>query len=292
MKLARFILCTLYAGFTLTFISCTDHQVPEESQWRVKSLTRVLPDSPGTWFISQFSYDADGKIGSIFTYQTPDSASSQTEKSIYKYDPWGRLSQMERTLSTSGSERYVYNYDQSGLLSKINYTGALNDFYDVTFTYDSSGKLLSSKRSFHFFSAFSYEQLINYSFSTDDLNSIHSETTFSKGVSQTSIVNSLLVFDGHKNPFYGNYIIPAPVKIASPITGDFQHYTYYGGIDNFLHLNKNNLVSSLVKGLTQTSYAYTYHASGMPASRKTLVKVMLDRPEVLEETLYYEYEQF
>jgi hypothetical protein len=280
------------AVILITLFSCTDHQIPNEDQWRVKSLTRILPDNPENKTISLLSYNPDGKLGSIFTYQTPDSASSPTEKSIYQYDNSGRLAQMERTLSSSKSERYVYHYDQSGRLSAINYTGELNDFYDMTFKYDSLGKLLTSKRSFNYYHAFSYEQLNDYSFSDDNLSSVHSKTTVVRVVPGTSEMNKLLIYDGHKNPFFGNYIIPAPVKIASPITGNFGHYTYYGGVDNLLYLSKKNLASSLVKGWSQTDYAYAYHVSGMPASRLTWVKEMLDRPAVLQETLHYEYELY
>jgi len=289
---SRFTAIILCAAFMLAYNSCTDHQIPEESQWRVKSLTRTLPDNPGINFISRFSYGPEGKITSIFTYQTPDSISSPTEKSVYQYDNSGNLLQMERTLSSSQSERYVYNYDPSGRVSSISYTGAPNDFYDMTFTYDGSGKLKTSKRSFHFFSAFSFDQQNTYSFSYENLSSVNSKTTFFKAIPQTSEVNTIFVYDGHKNPFYGNFIIPAPVKIASPITGNFGHYTYYGGVDNLFHLSKNNLVSSNIKGLSQTNYVYTYHVSGMPASRITLHKAMLDQPEVLQETLYYEYEKY
>lgn len=247
--------CTFFVAlaFVLTFGSCTDHQVPEESRWRVKSLSRVLPDKPGIKYISQFTYDPAGKIAAIFTYQTPDSINSPTEKSVYFYDNAGRLFQMERTLSSSGSERYAYHYDQWENVSSINYTAAPKDYYDMTFSYDGSGKLMTSKRTFSFFSDLSFEQLNTYSFSNDSLSAVNSKTTLMKGVTpQSSEVNSILAYDGHKNPFFGNHIIPAPGGLASPTTtGIFGYYTYYGGIDNLLHLSKNNLVLSLVKGFSQ-----------------------------------------
>jgi hypothetical protein len=269
-----------------SIVSCTDHQFPEETQWRLKSLTRVLPENTESKFVSEFSYNPDGRIAYIFTYQAPDSAGLPTEKSIYQYDHSGRLSQMERALSSLASERYVYSYNQAGQGSAIHYTGATNDYYDLTFKYDGTGKLQNSRRYFEYFHTLSYEQLISYSFSHDNLSSIHAETTVVRAVPGTSITNTEFVYDDHKNPFYGTYIIPAPVKIASPPTGNFQHYTYAGGIDNLLHLSKNNLTSSNIKGLSQTNYTYTYHVSGMPESRMTWVKAMLDRPEVLQETLY------
>lgn len=292
MKTLMCIGLSFIALAMFSIVSCTDHQIPQETQWRLKSLTRILPENTESKSVSEFSYNPDGRIAYIFTYQAPDSAGLPTEKSVYQYDHSGRLSQMERTLSSLASERYVYSYNQAGQLSAIHYTGAPNDYYDLTFKYDSTGKLENSRRYFDYFHALSYEQLISYSFSHDNLSSIHAETTVVRAVPGTSIVNTEFVYDDHKNPFYGNYIIAAPVKIASPSTGNFQHYTYSGGIDNLIHLSKNNLASSNIKGLSQTNYTYTYHVSGMPESRMTRVKATLDRPEVLQETLYYQYEQY
>ncbi|WP_439585644.1 hypothetical protein [Dyadobacter bucti] len=162
----------------------------------------------------------------------------------------------------------------------------------MTFNYESTGKLENSRRYFDYFHALSCEQLISYSFSHDNLSSIHAETTVVRAVPGTSITNTEFVYDDQKNPFSGTYIIAAPVKIATPSTDNFQHYTYSGGIDNLLHLSKTNPTSSNINGLLRTNYTYTYHVSGMPESRMTWVKAMLDRPEVLQETLYYQYEQY
>jgi hypothetical protein len=76
----------------------------------------------------------------------------------------------------------------------------------------------------------------------------------------------------------------------SPTSGIFSHYTYCGGVDNFLHMSRNNPTSSNIKGYTQTLYRYQYNTHWLPESRVTLVKPMLDLPAVLSETLLFEYE--
>jgi len=292
MKTTYLFTCLLCSILPLVLISCTDHHEPGLDKMRVRTLTREIPAEPGVKYISLLQYDSQGRLGTVFSYQTPDSAISQTQTSSYQYDQQGRLSQMDRTLSQGGSERYVYSYDQTGKSSKIRYTGADNEFYDFTFNYDSDGSLLSTRRYFNYFSALSFEQVHAYTFSLGNVSSLVSTTTVVKAVPGTSIVATLLVYDGHPNPFYGVVLIPAPTKIGAPSTGNFGQYTYYGGIDNFLHMSKNNLVLSLVKGFSQTSYEYTYNASGLPVSRRTLVKAMLDQPAVLLETLLYEYENY
>lgn len=47
-----------------------------------------------------------------------------------------------------------------------------------------------------------------------------------------------------------------------------------------------------IKGYTQTLYRYQYSAFGLPETRATLVKPLLDQSAVLSETIVFEYEAY
>ncbi|MPR31884.1 hypothetical protein [Salmonirosea aquatica] len=292
MKTTYLFKWPLWIGLCLGVIACIDHQSPEPKKMRVKSLVRILPEEPGVRHVSLLTYDSQGKLNEIFTYQTPDSAANQTETSTYQYDNLDRLSEMLRIRSGGEKEHYLYSYDPAGKLAAIKYTSADHTFYDFLLAYDGNGKLLSTKRSFNFFSALSYVKLNTYSFNENNLSRVVATTTIKRVVPGTWTETADFVFDSHPNPFYGNVLIPAPVRIASPTTGNFGHYTYYGGIDNVLHLSENNVVSSSVDGRSKTTFNYTYESSGLPASRETLASFTIEGPAQLTETLLYEYEAY
>lgn len=239
---------------SVSLVACTDHQEPGTERLRIKKLTRSLPYQHGYSVVSVLGYDWQGKLDSVYSYQTADSAHSPTQTSKFRYDNQGRLAQMIRTLSTGGSERYVYAYDGEGKISSIRYTGGDNDYYDLVPTYDAAGNLTETTRSFQLFSSISYRQRNQYTFSNANLSRLISTTTVEKVVPATSVSTTDFVYDGHPNPFYGFSLIPAPVGIAAPTSGNFSHYTYCGGVDNFLHLSRNNPTSSNIKGYSQTLY--------------------------------------
>lgn len=276
----------------MLLLACTDHQDPGAQRFRIKKLTRTLPYQARYSIVSLLAYGANGRLDSIYTYQLPDSANSAKETSKFYYNSQGSLAEMTRALSGGGSEHYVYTYDGSGKLVLIKYTGAVNDYYDFVPTFDDAGNLAATTRSFHFFSSFSYRQQNLYTFIGGNLSRLISTSTIDKVVPSTSVSTMDFVYDGNPNPFYGIPLIPAPVGIASPTNSNFSHYTYCGGIDNVFHLSKNNPTSSNIKGYSQTLYRYQYNAYGLPQTRETLVKPMLDLPAVLAETLLFEYEQY
>lgn len=275
-----------------SLLACTNHQEQGTERFRIKKLTRSLPYKHGYSVVSILGYDWQGKLDSVYSYQTADSAHSPTQTSKFEYDNQGRLAQMTRTLSTGGSERYVYTYDGAGKISSIRYTGGDNDYYDFVPTYDGAGNLTETKRSFHFYSSISYSQQNQYTFSSENLSRLIATTTIEKVVPGTWVSTTDFVYDDHPNPFYGIALIPAPVGVASPTNGNFAHYTYCGGVDNYFHLSRNNPTSSNIKGYTQTLYRYQYNAHGLPESRVIRVKPMLDLPAVLSETLLFEYETY
>lgn len=276
----------------VSLFACTDHQEPGTERFRIKKLTRSLPYQHGYSVVSILGYDWQGRLDSVYSYQTADSAHSPTQISKFRYDNKGRLAEMTRTLSTGGSERYVYTYDGAGKISSIRYTGGDNDYYDFVPTYDGAGNLTETKRSFHFYSSISYSQQNQYTFSSGNLSRLIATTTIEKVVPGTSVSTTDFVYDDHPNPFYGIALIPAPIGIASPTSGNFSHFTYCGGVDNYLHLSRNNPTSSNIKGYTQTLYRYQYNAFGLPETRATLVKPLLDQPAVLSETVVFEYEAY
>ncbi|MEO6283176.1 MAG: hypothetical protein ABIN80_23875 [Dyadobacter sp.] len=291
MKTPSFSIWSLGLILWLLIISCVDHEEPNPDRLRVAKLTRVLPDAPTDSIVSLFLYNQIGKVGSLLTSVKWGAPGSPSEQSEYQYDGQGRLSQMKRTLSTGGSELYLYTYDGWGKLTFIKYTGGGNDFYDFVLTYDGSGQLLSTRRSFSI-SGIKYEQANALTFGMDNVSSVSSVTKLERNITTTSTVTTDFGYDNHTNPFYGLFLIPAPEKIPMPSSGNFNLYTYYGGVNNLLHLSKNNLSSANVKGASQTLYEYTYNASGLPTIRKTWVKFTLEQPPVLKETLIYEYETY
>lgn len=276
---------------SLTVIACVDHE-PGPDKLRVKTLTRILPEAPNVSILSTLTYDPQGRIASMFTNQVPENPGGPTETSTYLYGGDGKLSQMDRTLSGGGSERYVYTNDGWGKVTNIKYTGAPDNFYDFILNYDVTGSLLlSTKRSFSI-SGIHYDQVNALTFGMGNVSSVMSTTTLVRNTTNTSMVTTDFGYDAHTNPFYGVFLIPAPVKIATPSSGNFSHYTYYGGVDNLLHLSKNNPTSANVKGASQTLYNYTYNVEGLPTKRETWVKITLELPAVLQETLLYGYETY
>lgn len=294
MKTASFPLLAFCLALILVSLSCTEHENPEPQpeQFRIKSLSRTSPDEPNVKYVSSFKYDADGRLASIYTYQTPDSATSPTETSTYQYDSQNRVSQMDRVLSKGGSERYAYTYNQAGKPDKIKYTGGTNDYYDLIFTYDPSSQLSASNRSFNFSNTISYLQDNAYVFTSGNLSKVTTTTTVVRTVPSSGTFNTEFVYDDHPNPFLDAPVIPAPSKIATPSMGSFNYYTYYGGVDNLLQLSKNNLLSATTDALSQITYAYTYNAQGLPESRTTSQKATPSSPVFILEVLEYGYEEY
>jgi hypothetical protein len=294
MKTSIFPLSALSLAFFLVVLSCKDDETPgpQPEQFRIKTLARTASDNPNVKHISSFKYDAGGRLASIFTYQIPDSATSPNETSTYQYDAQNRVSQMDRVLSKGGSERYVYTYNQAGKPDKIKYTGGTNDYFDLIFNYDPSGQLSSSKRTFNFANTISYDQTNAFIFANGNLGKVTTTTTVVRTVPSSTTYITEFVYDDHPNPFFEAPVIPAPSRIATPSTGSFNYYSYYGGIDNLLQLSKNNLLSATTDALSKITYAYTYNAQNLPESRTTSQKANPSAPVLVLELLEYGYEEY
>ncbi|GLU57092.1 hypothetical protein [Dyadobacter frigoris] len=273
--------------FTLV-LSCTDHLPPQNL--RIKSITQTLPNSNGVANITEFNYDNAGRLSYLKSYQTPDSNAAVRATTIYTFDGNNMLLAVTRNFSDLKTEKYQFTYNQAGQINKLDYMATADDVYNMTFEYN--GNLLAgSKRKFSF-SSVSFDKSIIYNFSNDNLGSASSITTFTKNVSSVTNSVSTYTYDDKINPFYGNFIIPAPNGPARPSQGNFNYYTYYGGIDNFLSLNRNNIVSESIAENYNATYEYTYNIQGLPLSRITRKKNGPQDAGFVDETLVFVYETY
>lgn len=287
-------------------VACSDHLIPAVSpgstttRLRVKTLTLELPNSQAK--VSAFTYDGQGRLSGIKTYQTPDSTVSELETSVYQYDSQNRLTNLrhEAILFPRGSqpnrvEEYTYAYNEAGQVSGIQY---LNGF-SLNFTYNSANKLVSSRRQFYFsgIDQFGYD---SFTFIGDNLTLLNSTRTLPlRGPSGDFKSDVVFTYDDKVNPFYGVYVIPAPYPAgfvnlrSSPGTVE----TYFGGIENVLNLSRNNVLTKVANSITtigstssnstRTSvYQYQYNAQNLPIVRTTTTN------NVLTETLRFDYESY
>ncbi|MCF0056072.1 hypothetical protein [Dyadobacter sp. CY356] len=268
------------------FLSCTDHLPPQSL--RVKSITQTLPNSNGITNITEFNYDNAGRLSNLKSYQLPDSNAAVRSRTIYTYDGNNMLLAVTRNFSDLKTESYQFGYNQAGKVNKLDYSALADDVYKMTFQY-SGNMLTGSERKFNF-SSVSYIKSVLYNFPGNNLGSVSSVTTFTKNVSSITNSESEYTYDDQVNPFYGNFIIPAPNGPARPSQGNFNYYTYYGGIDNFLSLSKNNIRSESI-GDYQATYDYTYNGQGLPLTRVTKKKNGQNE-SYIDETLEYVYETY
>jgi YD repeat-containing protein len=274
--------------------ACSDHLTSSptpgaaDSRLRVKRITQEV--SANVAKVSQFQYDAQGRLGAIRLYQSPDSTISEVEQVVYQYDQ-NRLLQLRRevTLYPRNSqpnlvEQYTYAYDAAGKITGLTYANG----FALTFAYNSANQLASSGR-FFATSGLTLTGSDSFTFTGSNLTGVTSvrsiPTRGGPALSSTSV--STFTYDGKANPFYGVYIIPAPypngfVNLTfSPRLVE----TYFGGVDNALTLSQNNILSSLANGVT-TTYEYEYNAANLPVVRRTNVN------NVVTQTLRFEYETY
>lgn len=281
------IVCLL---FILAFAGCGDHRIPSitpgsgVNRLRVKKITQDRPNN--TARVSAFQYDAQGRLGSIIAYQTPDSTAAPVENNMYQYDAQNRLTQLNRTAAGKGFdyEVYSYAYNAAGQVSSLGFTNA-NPIYvwSITPVYDADNRLVGSSKSFSV-PGVSARESSTFTYTGNNLTSASiTGNAVQKGYplpSQT--INVTYAYDTGINPFYGVFVIPAPYEYASPPSGVFiGSYTYYGGISNLLNLSQNNVVSD-----GTNTYAYTYNAANLPTSRTTTSNGNVT------EVLHFEYEAY
>ncbi|WP_461073917.1 hypothetical protein [Spirosoma horti] len=280
----------VYLLFVFVLAGCGDHRIPSitpgsvTSRLRVKKITQDMPNN--TAKVSLFRYDAQGHLGSIIAYQTPDSTIAPVENNVYQYDAQNRLTQLNRTVVGAGVdyEVYKYFYNAAGQVSSLGFSNA-NPIYiwSITPVYDADNRLTGSSKSF---SVPGVSARDNSTFTYTGNNLTFATITGSavqKGAQLPSqTVNVTYTYDNGINPFYGVFVIPAPSQYASPPSGVFiGSYTYYGGLSNLLNLSQNNVLSD-----GANTYTYTYNSANLPTSRITAYDGHVT------ETLHYEYESY
>ncbi|GAB3802822.1 hypothetical protein GCM10028819_31720 [Spirosoma humi] len=233
--------------------------------------------------VSLFRYDAQGRLGSIIAYQTPDSTLAPVENNVYQYDAQNRLTQLNRTVAGADYEVYKFSYDAAGQ-AWLSFSNA-NPIYlwSITPVYDADHRLTGSSKSFSV-SGVSARDNSTFTYTGNNLTVASiTGSAVQKGYSLPSqTVNVTYTYDTGINPFYGVFVIPAPGEYVSPPSGVFiGSYTYYGGLSNLLNLSQNNVLTA-----GANTYTYTYNAANLPTSRIT------SSSGNVTETLHYEYEAF
>ncbi|UHG90945.1 hypothetical protein [Spirosoma oryzicola] len=260
---------------------------------RIKSLSQDMPNNARK--ITAFTYDAQGRLSSLLSYESPDSTVTWIEKSSYQYDVQNRLiqhqyQQIARPNSIFGpmTYRHQYSYTSTGQLSEIRYAysnfalpgqraidlSVLNNANTLAIIayprYNASGQVLELKKVIYqqgqqtaFTLSYEFSYTGSNVTSTTNTNSGYQGSVPYKQTDQYS-----LTFDDKINPFYGLYVIPK----------------YYGGINDYF-LNLHTLSPNNVRTIGGLTYRYEYNEANLPTVRYTY-------SDKLVETLRFDYESY
>ncbi|KAA9349084.1 hypothetical protein [Larkinella humicola] len=290
----------LYVWLAFQLTGCGDHLFPNVSpgsvpdRLRIKTVTQELADVAGrtslAQYISTFGYDLQGRLNTITTTQNPSDPNAPVETGAFTYNAQNQVIQFQREITPAGeskiTETYSYTYVNSQM-TRLYYTnnkdGRGDNVWELTFQYNPNNKVKSSHKTFAT-GGVSYTEDSDYTFTGNNLTLVATATSIFRIPS--SLNNSYTTHFTHDtkiNPFYGTAVIPAPYAtagVSTPFNGILDFYTYYGGVDNVLHLSRNNVLSS-----GSITYAYTY-VGDLPATR---IKTEPFKPQ---ETLTYGYESY
>ncbi|MDB5239694.1 MAG: hypothetical protein JWP57_319 [Spirosoma sp.] len=294
-------------------LSCSDHPIQPlvtpgsaANRLRVKTLTLDLPNNQAK--VSSFRYDGQGRLSQILTYQTPDSAVSTIEYNNYTYDGQNRLTGLRRevVLYPRGSgpnsiDQYTYIYNAAGQVSGLNRSNS----FSLTFTYNGANQLVSSSR-FYGIAGLSVTGFNSFTFTGNNLTSVSDRRNIPlrSGSDPNATRVDIYTHDDKINPFYGVYLIPAPYPIGNAGAADMVR-TYFGGIDNFLNLSRNNVLTqqstittdyffptpSSTSYTESSVYQYQYNVANLPIVRTKTSTTSLNNT-VAVETLHFEYESY
>lgn len=259
-----------------SLLGCTDHQTPTDPtllRLRPKTLTLVMPNNITK--VSTLSYDSQGIIRTIRTYQTPDSTAAETELSTLDYDSQNRLIQLRREVTRyprgsqpNAVELYTLSYTTGNQLGGITYANGFSLGYSYGGT---DNQPVSARRNF------STGGLIitgsdSFTFTGSNLtthNTAISIAGHGGPGSPLSGPTTTFTYDNHPNPFFGNYIIPKPYPagLVNLTFGVRTVDTYFGGVDNVLNLSANNVLSAVSNYGTTETYQYQYNTAGLPTLR-------------------------
>jgi len=288
------LILVVFAGLLTT---CVDHRIPDITpgstplRQRVKSLTQELPNTSATK-VSLFSYDGQNRLASILTFQAPDSTAAPVELSVYQYDAQNRLTQLRHEVvrrapfQPNPIELYTLAYNALGQVSGVSYANG----FSLVLNYNGANQLTSSSRNFQT-GGLTQRGSDTFTFTGNNLTALNSPREYSDrgpggfigyGNSRT------FTYDDRLNPFFGNYIIPAPYPegFVNLTFGTRAVMTYFGGVDNALNLSPNNALTELISNGTTNTYQYQYNAANLPTVRTRTTN------GTVTETLRFAYEGY
>lgn len=301
-------ICSLFMAVVLAGLltACFDHRsndvAPGSStlRQRVKSLTQELPNTTTTK-VSLFSYDAQNRLASILTYQTPDSTAAPVELSVYQYNAQNGLTQLRHEVvrrapfQPNPVELYSLSYNALGQVSGLSYANG----FSLALNYNEANKLAGSRRNFQT-GGLSISGGESFTFTGNNLTGLTASRNIPlrSGVDPVTTTTSAFTHDDKVNPFYGNYIIPAPYPegFVNMTFSPRLVETYFGGVENILNLSTNNVLTKNATSVStgvfsgtsaaSTSYQYQYNANNLPTVRTTT------NNGAVAETLRFAYETY
>lgn len=318
--MSRLLIYLMFFSVVGVVLSCSDHRIPAvtpgstTTRLRVKTLTQELPDNKAK--VSSFRYDAQGRLSSILTYQTPDSTASVIEYSTYQYDGQNRLTGLRRevVLHPRGSgpnpvEQYIYSYNAAGQVSGISYLNG-GDGGSLALVYNSDNQLVRGTGAFPILlTGFTFMESFQFTFTGKNLvNSNKQNNVFTRGGPVITVTTAkTFAHDNKVNPFYGVYVIPAPYvdRFINTASAPGSPYTYFGGVDNVLNLSQNNVLTEVFTSSSSnsgtptgppftmsTTYQYQYNAADLPTVRTKTSPFPDPNTGLTVETLRFEYESY
>ncbi|WP_420150032.1 hypothetical protein [Spirosoma sp.] len=304
---------SIWVVAAMTLWACSDHRIPAvipglaDARLRIKTITDVSGILYNPDKVSLFQYDSRGRLSTILAYQVVDSSKGPVERSDYQYDSQNRLilhqHQIKRPLFFTGTTEYHrISYRENGQVATIEYYNDTDSpgtpilIFTATPQFNSANKLQSYQKILSPFVNSSGvvlradKVLSTISFTGDNLTSYHFQGINNDLGSSIATVDSdiTLTYDDKLNPFYGLYFIPAPRGYIINIrNGNFSAPYYYGGLDSWLTLSRNNALSSeSTNAPSVTTYQYTYNPANLPTSRTIVVS------SGVAEKLTFEYESY
>ena len=320
MKTTSIIRHLVWVLFAMTLLACSDHRIPADTpglsnaRLRVKTLTHVsgLSDRQANNVVkvSSFQYDAQGRLSSIVAYQLLDSSSGPVERNTYQYDAQNRLILHQRKITrpsfyTGTMEQHQITYNSDGQAATIKYFNDTDSPGTLALGFTSSSQFTTANRlqsnqkilnpAFVLSGGGGVQQradklLSNIIFDGDNLASFHLQAIYNDFGSAISITDSdyKFTYDDQVNPFYGLYIIPVPTGLIIDIRNrNYDARTYYGGLDNWQNLSRNNVLKYETYNASAFTYQYTYNAAHLPTSRTIITDYGLT-----VEKINYEYESY
>ena len=307
--MSRFSVYLVLALMISGLWACFDHRIPSitpgspTTRLRVKTLALDQPNNQAK--VSSFTYDAQGRLSSILTYQTPDSILSDIQYSIYEYDGQNRLAQLRRSAlpyprpqgnQLNFIEQYSYSYNATGQVSQISHSGGL------TWRFDYNNEQLTNGSVGYSHPRFTIRGALAFTFTGNNLTQTVGGTgiTF-QGMPPGSssgfpgVSTATYTHDDKLNPFYGVFVIASPFGgPANVLSGPNIPTALFGGIDNVLNLSQNNVLTDtpLNNFRELVTYQYQYNAANLPTVRVKTSTFPAPNNFVGVETLRFGYESY